>query len=152
MSTKHDNSERTREQHNLAWAIDAGSTQLTSKPTETEVENVSDADTIDYNGSVDTVLSLEKARHKYKASLRMKLFQKILSNESIELELTKFVLYILITILVSAAPPLVFMLIPAHNLIVDPGYWYELLYQSIPWCIGLGIYTAFVLGYYSNID
>ena len=152
LSTKHGTSQCTTEQYNISWAITTGRIEIASKPPETKTENVLVDNTMDPNDSVNTVLEKEKSQHKYNASLRTKVLQKISTNEAIELELRKFICGILITILGIAAAPFVFTLIPAHNLILDQSYWYKILWQSFPWCTWLGIYTTYVLGYYFNID
>ena len=150
--TKHWTLQRTREENELPGITEVGSSQLTTKPSELKEENRLSDDAIDSNNGVSRTLKLEKEHHEYKANIRMELFKKILSNEAIQLDFPKFVRYILITILISAASPLVFLLIPAHNLILENSYWYEVLCQAIPWCTWISIYTTYVLGYYLNID
>ena len=103
------------------------------------------------NTDVVTLLELETIRHESKAKLRNILFKKILSNEADKLSLLKFGLVILGTILVSTVSTFPFTLIPIHNVILYPGYWYEVLFLFPKWFIWLAIYYIYVPGFYLNI-
>ena len=103
------------------------------------------------NTDVSTSLELETTLHESKANLRGKMFHKILSNEVVELSLTKFVFSVLVTILVSTASTFAFTLIPFHNMILYPSYWYEFLYLYPIWSIWAAIFFTYITGCYMNI-
>lgn len=70
-----------------------------------------------------------------KASEREETFKHILLNESINSSWEQCVAYLLGITVVGFSSTLVLTLIPAHNLIQNPDYWYEILLHAVYICL-----------------
>ena len=54
-------------------------------------------------------------------------------------EFAEFFLFILVTVLLCSASSFIYTLIPLHNLILYPSYWYETLFISTYWSMWTGL-------------
>ena len=98
-------------------------------------------------------IELEKAYHEEKREKRNKLFKDIICDDATEDISSMWSLcYIVATVAVPVASTFVYTLIPAHNVIQFPEYWYELPLQGI---IGLGpiwcSYIIYLCSSYMNV-
>lgn len=114
-------------------------------------QTLSDKNTTPTNTDVIASLELEKSQHEWEANLRKKVFHKILSNEVVELSFSRFILRTLGIIVVSIVPTFTYTLIPLHNVVLYPYYWYETLYIFGMWSIWVAILNIYLSGYYLNI-
>jgi hypothetical protein len=151
-STENHICQHTVGKYNPILSIKIGNTNIKTKISENEVKNVSNDDTNISDSDDNDSLEFEKTQHRQKADLRMELFKKILCNEEVESNVTKFCVSIVVCILVTSASSFAFTLIPVHNLMLYPSYWYEFIFQGITWCIWIGIFYTYVNGYYLNIE
>ena len=88
---------------------------------------------------VPAALQLEKEQHECRMNVRDQLFRKILSNELVELDWTKQFFYMIATIVICGVAPFPLTLIPVHDVIRYPGYWYEYPLQALIWTLWVGI-------------
>ena len=81
----------------------------------------------------NTKMSLddEKSYHKKKASKLEEKFKAILSNTGIEFSFLDFFLYPVGIAIIGFCSTLVFLIIPTHDLIQYPEYWYENIFQGL---------------------
>lgn len=101
---------------------------------------------------VHTALDLEKEQHERSRDQRIKFFEKIISNRHSNIAWKRYTLYIIATILICSVAPFTFTLIPAHNVILCQGYWYEPSLQFFSWCIYMGAYIVYHSVRVLNID
>ena len=100
----------------------------------------------------DAELENERAYYPQKAKDRAEKFKIILGNSPLRLPLTKFCSYISGSIVVSVGSTFFCSLIPAHNLLTHPDFWFEMLVPALPWSILNGVYFSFVASSYMNIN
>ena len=150
--TENQTSQNTMEQYNAVWTIAIGSAKIITKTKDIEVTNISYNKAAISNFYDETPLKIEKSKHQWKATIRMNLFKKIVSNEPVKWEVFKLFFCILISILVSSTSPFAYTLIPLHNLIICPNYWYEIPLQAIQWCLLGSIYYSHVTGCCLNVE
>ena len=113
----------------LVWNVGNRITQPTINSLEIKHKKISSNEsTTASNTDVTTSLEFEKAQHEWQSYQRAKLFQKILSNEKVEFPFRNFIFFILGTIIVCPASTFVYTLIPLHNVVMYPSYWYEFLF------------------------
>ena len=145
--------QNTGQQNVSVWTTGNVSTKQTIKTLITKHKNVSsDESTNHSNAEVITSLEVERAQHENKAYLRTNLFKQILVDEQIELSTLNFFLFILGTILVCSASTFIYTLIPLHNVIIYPSYWYEILFISTSWSIWAGFSITYYCGWYLNLS
>ena len=144
---------RNTEKENISMCIveEVFKAATTNSPKIEVKRFISDESTTTSNTGVITTLELERIRHESKKKLRNILFKKILSNEADKLSLLKFGFGILATILVSSVSTFHFTLIPLHNAILYPSYWYETLFLFPVWYIWVAFYFTYVFGSYLNV-
>ena len=107
---------------------------------------------ISYGVDKDEELENERTYFHQKAKDRAEKFDKILGNSPLRLSPTKFCFYILGSIVISVGSTFFCSLIPAHNLMTHPDFWFEMLLPALPWSILNGVYFSFVASSYMNIN
>ena len=86
--------------------------------------------------------------------MRTLLFTELLSGNSnvlLDLPWQSYIFFIMATIVVCPAAPFAYTLIPAHNVILFPKYWYEYSIQGSTWAILLGLTLTHGAGCRMNI-
>ena len=109
-------------------------------------------ETNDDENDVPAALQLEKEQHEWKKNVRGQFFKKILSNGLIELDWTKHFFYTIATIVICGVAPFPLTLIPVHDVINYPGFWYESPLQMFIWTIWAGFAYPYIAGFLMNID
>ena len=103
-------------------SIDESSKDKVSFP----AENISNPSIVNQNAT-DNTLELERTRHALKSNLRTQEFEAIISDSPILISWTQFGFYIVGTVVLSFLSTIHLSLIPFPNLLLCPGYWYEIL-------------------------
>ena len=70
-------------------------------------------------------IELERIYHQLKSNYRHKIFQDILLNDLGPTETLKYLGYGIGSILITMLSTSLISLIPAHDVILDPSYWFE---------------------------
>ena len=96
-------------------------------------------------------LELEKLKHEEKASARKVKFRVMLEGKQIKLGFRKFAMDILITMIPCVTSIIPIALIPLHNILQYPEYWYEALIFRIPYLNCQGINTLMLASFYMNL-
>ena len=73
----------------------------------------------------------EKVAHETKSERRTLIFEDILSGVPLQDSIFKYILWGLTIILITLVATIPFTLIPVHNVILCPQYWYEFPLQTI---------------------
>ena len=95
------------------------------------IENCSFKDRyVDNQDNIDTSLEQEKVRHEEKELQRKQLLADIIINKPSSASFTKSLCYTLVIILIGFSFTIPFTIIPAHDIIKFPKYWYELFFHS----------------------
>ena len=97
-----------------------------------------------------SAIQLEKIKHEWKLNVRNQTFTKILVNESLQINWPRFCLQILATILLTASISSFITVIPFHNTVLYPEYWYESMIQLIPNSISWAVFYALMDAYFLN--
>ena len=100
-------------------------------------------------------LELEKEQHELRRNVRILLFTELLSGNSsalFELRWQKYIFFLMATIVLCPVSPFAVTLIPAHNVILYPNYWYEYLLQGSTWIIQAGLTLTYAAGCSMNIN
>ena len=98
-----------------------------------------------------TEIGLEKLEHELKSEQRIKLFNDILSNSPTQNSWIRYVLYGLSSLVITLLATSQFTMIPAHNIIHYPEYWYEFPLQSLVFGFILAAFILFQCSYWMNI-
>ena len=77
------------------------------------------------------VLQLEKEIHILQSQIRMETFKDILCNNPLQRKSWQYVLTAFGGIIATMISTSLYTLIPAHNVIENPQYWYEATLQWI---------------------
>ena len=99
----------------------------------------------------ETSLEYEKWANEEKSNKRNTLMMSIIRNEPIELSWRKGLIQTSIIILVGISSTIPLTLIPAHDLLKFPGYWYETLWHGgyiITW---FWVYLCYCVSHWMNI-
>lgn len=97
-------------------------------------------------------LDMEREDHISKSEERYEIFKDILNNQSRDVVTPKYLLYALLGILPALASKWVYTLVPVHNAVLNPSYWYELPLQLIfGYLIVWTTYGIYVCSYFMNI-
>ena len=120
-------------------------------------ENISDYESksghLSFNDSVRRAIEIEEERHLIIASDRMEVFRHILRNTTSEYESWKYTFGAFACILLSILSTCAYTIIPTHNVIEDPRYWYESIIQFcfsyLPVAAGTKLYGFY---FYTNIE
>ena len=115
-------------------------------------ENHQRLETNDEQSEVPAALQLEKEQHEWRINVRDQFFKKILSNGLVELDWPKHFFYMIATIVICGVVPFSVTLIPVHDVIRYPGYWYEAPLQGFIFSIYMGMMYPYAAGFYMNID
>ena len=97
-------------------------------------------------------IQVEKEDHIAQSERRYETFRNILFNQSTDKVSPKYVLFAVIGILPALASKWIYTLIPVHNVIQDPYYWYELPLQLMFGYLLIWVtYSSFACSYFMNI-
>ena len=124
---------------------------ITADENQTVISNPTILDAVLQN-DMDQTLDQESLDHEFIGNLRFQAFKNILSNAKVQVDWSKFVFYILGTLLTSAFMTIPMSLIPMHNVFCDPNYWYETALQHSFNIAGMSVTYVFTCGYYLNIS
>ena len=98
-----------------------------------------------------TAIGIEKLEHQIKAEQRIQRFNDILSNTPSPNGWTKYVVYGFSSLVITLLTTSQFTLIPAHNVIHYPSYWYEFPLQSLVFGFSIAAVTLIQCSYWLNI-
>ena len=99
----------------------------------------------------DLSLDSERHLHEKKCRRRKKVFQSIIFNKSIDISWLKGILYTPGIIIVGFLHTISLSLLPAHDLLEFPEYWYELIFHGL-WTTTSGwVLQCFRASYFLNI-
>ena len=120
------------------------------------------ANTVDIDNSIhpnvvdgdDLIIDLEaeKAQYEWKSIARTELFKAILTSAPTELSWPKFIFWILGTLITSFIWTAPWTLIPSHNVVHNPEYWYEILLPITSMGLLNGIFWTFLTGSLMNTN
>ena len=102
------------------------------------------------NLSVD--LELEKEQHEWNSNVRMESFEAILTSSPVHSSWPAFIFRILATILMSVVCTAPWSLIPAHNVVRNPEYWYDILLPTACSCLMTSLFFTFLTSTVMNIN
>ena len=86
---------------------------------------------IDYeNNHLDESLQLEKTNNEERSRNRAEIFRSLISGSSVDVSWFKGFLYTLGIIIISFPSTFLYTLVPAHDLIRYPEFWYEILFHG----------------------
>ena len=122
----------------------------TADTNQTVISNPTTQDNL-LSNDMDQTLKQESLDHELNGNLRFEAFKNILSNVKVQVGWSRFVFYILGTLLTSAVMTIPMSLIPVHNVFCDPNYWYETSLQHSFHIAGMSVYYVFTCGYCLNI-
>ena len=114
-------------------------------------ENTS-ADRLSRKEAAWNALQIEKEDHVFQSEKRFDTFSNILFNNSIDKVSPKYALYAFLGILPALSSKWIYTLIPVHNVVEDPSYWYELPFQLMFGYLLIWVtYGTFASSYFMNI-
>ena len=102
------------------------------------------------NSSID--LESEKEQHELKCHIRTESLKAILAGAPTQSSWPAFMFQILGTILMSFVSTFPWSLIPAHNVVHNPEYWYEIILPNASICVINGLFFLLITGTYMNIN
>ena len=94
------------------------------KSNEQDTQNITEHVTRDEQRQ-EVSLESEKIKHEEKANKRQKLFKDILANRNDDFSLPQFILHWCCIMMAGLTSTVVFAMIPAHDLVLRPEFWYE---------------------------
>ena len=97
-------------------------------------------------------IELEMANHELKADIRLKTFEDILSNSPNQMSIPKYLFYGVLSVLITWVSISPFSLIPVHNIVLYPNYWYEFPLQLFGYGPLLSAFIILHCSYWMNID
>ena len=100
---------------------------------------------------LDTSLQSEKILYEEVARKRLETFNSILFDEPIIFDWKKMFLYTFGIIIISVSSTIPYSLIPAHDLVLSPEYWYEVLFHATYGSIWGSCLNSFKASYFLNI-
>ena len=98
-----------------------------------------------------TSLDFEQALHEGNCRLRNRNFQSIIANKPTKIDWLKELAYGVAIIVVAFLFTLPMSLFPAHDLIQNPEYWYELIFHGVLSTTLGFIFQCFRASYFLNI-
>ena len=102
--------------------------------------------------AADVSLDSEQLYHEGKFRRRKEIFQSIIFNRPIKISWLKGLLYIPFIIIIGFLTTVPLSLVPTHDLIKSPEYWYEHIYHGVV-CIALGwLLQCYRASYFLNIS
>ena len=81
--------------------------------------------------AADRALQVEKEAHTKQSQERIVTFENILCNNSLDCETWKPVMTGMFGIFGAILSTAIYTLIPVHNVIENPQYWYEGIFQAV---------------------
>ena len=97
-------------------------------------------------------IQAEKEHHVFQSVKRHDTFKNILLNKSTDKISPKYALFAFIGIIPALTSKWIYTLIPVHNVIENPNYWYELPLQlMIGYLVIWATYGTFACSYFMNI-
>ena len=103
-------------------------------------------------GNLNSYLHSEKRLHEEKAQSRKELFESIIQNEPTKFSSTDLLFYPFAIILVGFLVLVPFCFFPAHDLIILPEYWYELLAHGTYFTIFNSLFWTYMSGSFLNLS
>ena len=103
-------------------------------------------------GNLNSYLHSEKRLHEEKAQSRKELFESIIQNEPTKFSSTDLLFYPFAIILVGFLVLVPFCFFPAHDLIIRPEYWYELLAHGTYFTIFNSLFWTYMSGSFLNLS
>ena len=100
----------------------------------------------------DDLFEQEKLQHEWTAKEREDTFNAIVCNEPLSVPWKKFFCHIIGTVCISAACTTPSSLIPVHNILEQPEYWYEVMIPLLPVIMINCLYIPSSCSYYINIE
>ena len=97
-------------------------------------------------------LSSEKDIHDQNAQRRWNAYVAILRNDNIEFSWLKVFLYTFGIVFLGPLFTLPMTLVPVHDLVKHPEYWYEIFYHATLTTFGTCCLNCCLTGYFLNID
>ena len=97
-------------------------------------------------------LESEKIQHEEKANKRQKLFKDILVNTKDDFSMTKLILYSCCVIIAGLTSTVVYAIIPAHDLVLRPEFWYEAVFHGAYMAALSWMSYSIVGGYILNLN
>ena len=86
---------------------------------------------IDYeNNNLDESLQLERTNNEERSRNRAEIFRSLISGSPVDVSWVKGFLYTLGIIIISFPSTFLYTLVPAHDLIRYPEFWYEILFHG----------------------
>ena len=130
--------------HNLNNAFEC-------KSNEQDTQSVNRHITLDEQRQ-EASLESEKIQHEKKANERQKLFKDILANRKDDFSLLKLIWYSCCIIMAGLTSTVVFALIPAHDLVLRPEFWYEASFHGAYLAALSWMNYSIVAGYILNLN
>ena len=96
-------------------------------------------------------LESERRQHEEKLNRRQERFKNILDNLPGEFSLTRLILYNLAIITIGFAATIPYTVIPAHDLVLYPEFWYEILFHGAIFVAIVYVSYSCVAGYLMNL-
>ena len=96
-------------------------------------------------------LDTERAQNEEKAQTRTEIIKSIIQNQAANLPWTDLFFYPLVIILISFLFMVPFCLLPAHDLVKNPDFWYEFLFHNTYYAIAHSSFWTYLAGSYLNL-
>ena len=96
-------------------------------------------------------LESERRQHEEKLIRRQERFKNILDNLPGDFSLTRLILYNLAIIAIGFAATIPYTVIPAHDLVLYPEFWYEILFHGAIFVAIVYVSYSCVAGYLMNL-
>ena len=97
-------------------------------------------------------LSSEERVHEEKAQRRWNAHVAALRNEPVEFSLVNFLFHLVGITFVGVLCTIPMTLVPGHDLLKCPEYWYEIIYHASVYAIGSCLIHCCLIGYFLNIN
>ena len=104
------------------------------------------------NSTLEEKLHLERYRNEDNAYLRNQTLKAILTNAPVEVSWTKTIFCTCIIIILSFSTTVPYSLIPAHDLVQHPEFWYEIIFHGTIINILNSVNFCVLAGYFGNIS
>ena len=104
------------------------------------------------NATADEILNLERYRNEDNAHLRNQTLKAILTNAPVEVSWTKTIFCTCIIIILSFSTTVPYSLIPTHDLVQQPEFWYEIIFHGTIINTFNSVYFCVLAGYFGNMS
>ena len=105
-----------------------------------------------YIGNKPSYLDSEKVKSDEKARKRNQIFEFILQNQPTQLSWIGLLFYPFAIIFISFLFLVPFCFVPAHDLVIYPEYWYEILFHGTYMFIPFYWFWTYLAGAYLNLS